>query len=263
MSRISFDRVADCYDATRALPPDALAAITGGIARALRDVAPAPSLLEVGVGTGRIAVPLATEGIRLTGIDIAPAMLAHLRAKRPEVAIALADATSLPFPSATFDGVLFVHILHLLPDPAPALRAAQAATRSGGILLYGRTDHAEHPRRQVIARARALVREIAGVDVASRERNHTADRTFADHARSVGAPLAQATLARWVEHFSGRGLLTALANRTYSSTWAISEAAMPELLRRLTPQVDALCGGLDRSIDSPAAFILLTARLPG
>jgi len=115
MSRISFDRVADCYDATRALPPDALAAITGGIARALRDVAPAPSLLEVGVGTGRIAVPLATEGIRLTGIDIAPAMLAHLRAKRPEVAIALADATSLPFPSATFDGVLFVHTFFPIP----------------------------------------------------------------------------------------------------------------------------------------------------
>src|SRR6266542_3804671 len=37
--------------------------------------------LELGIGTGRIALPLARRGIRVHGIDLSEAMLARLRAK--------------------------------------------------------------------------------------------------------------------------------------------------------------------------------------
>jgi SAM-dependent methyltransferase len=37
--------------------------------------------LELGVGTGRIALPLAARGVRVHGIDLSPAMVARLRAK--------------------------------------------------------------------------------------------------------------------------------------------------------------------------------------
>lgn len=37
--------------------------------------------LELGIGTGRIALPLAARGIRVHGIDLSPDMLAQLRAK--------------------------------------------------------------------------------------------------------------------------------------------------------------------------------------
>ena len=39
------------------------------------------SALELGIGTGRIAVPLAARGIRVHGIDLSPAMVARLHAK--------------------------------------------------------------------------------------------------------------------------------------------------------------------------------------
>ena len=38
-------------------------------------------MLELGIGTGRIALPLAARGLRVDGIDISPAMIAQLRAK--------------------------------------------------------------------------------------------------------------------------------------------------------------------------------------
>ena len=41
------------------------------------------SYLELGVGTGRIALALAAEGVRVTGIDSSPAMLDRLRSKLP------------------------------------------------------------------------------------------------------------------------------------------------------------------------------------
>lgn len=258
----SFDRVADCYDATRALPPDALAAVADGIVRTLRAVAPVPALLEVGVGTGRIAIPVAALGARVVGVDIATAMLARLRAKRADIALVIAEATQLPFLADTFHGVLFVHLLHLLAAPGAALRAAHAVVSPGGVLLYGRTDYAASPRRQMIAAARQLAQEIAGMTLGPREWNELAGRAFAEYARRAGAHLAEATLAHWIERATGRDLLEGLARRTYSSTWEIPDAVMPELLQRLKPRVEELLGGLDRAIETEATFTLVTARLP-
>ena len=41
---------------------------------------PGPAL-ELGVGTGRIAIPLSRRGVRVHGIDLSPDMVAELRAK--------------------------------------------------------------------------------------------------------------------------------------------------------------------------------------
>jgi SAM-dependent methyltransferase len=43
--------------------------------------APEPSALELGIGTGRLALPLARRGIRVHGIELSPAMTARLRAE--------------------------------------------------------------------------------------------------------------------------------------------------------------------------------------
>ncbi len=72
------DALARLYDLDLASDPGdldlylALAARTGG------------PLLELGVGTGRIAVPLAASGHDVTGVDIDPAMLARARAAADE-----------------------------------------------------------------------------------------------------------------------------------------------------------------------------------
>ena len=47
----------------------------------LADLAGPGPALELGIGTGRIALPLARRGIRVHGIDLSPAMVARLRAK--------------------------------------------------------------------------------------------------------------------------------------------------------------------------------------
>lgn len=47
----------------------------------LAELAAEGPVLELGVGTGRLAVPLARRGLRVTGVDISPAMLDVLAAK--------------------------------------------------------------------------------------------------------------------------------------------------------------------------------------
>src|SRR3972149_3132483 len=75
--RISFDRVADVYDETRGLPPTPLAKAVGVLAEELQG----KRVLEIGVGTGRYAVPLQKSGIRVVGVDIAPKMVERGLAK--------------------------------------------------------------------------------------------------------------------------------------------------------------------------------------
>ena len=47
--------------------------------------------LELAIGTGRIAVPLAERGIRVAGIDFSPDMVAELRNKTDEIPVAIGD----------------------------------------------------------------------------------------------------------------------------------------------------------------------------
>jgi SAM-dependent methyltransferase len=56
-------------------------AVVGSVVDFLADLAGAGAALELGIGTGRIALPLAQRGVPLHGIDLSESMVARLRAK--------------------------------------------------------------------------------------------------------------------------------------------------------------------------------------
>ena len=241
------------------MPEAAHAAITVGIARALRAVAPAPMLLEVGIGTGRIAVPLAESGIRVVGIDLARAMIERLHDRRPDTPVAIADATRPPFGPATFAGVLFVHVLHLLPDPAAALRAARDVVHPGGRLLYGGQGFPSSPVARVATLVREIVGELSGVALEPLAPHDRARDAFVAQARAMDVEPVESLLATWESDTTGRRLLEHVAGRVWSSTWDIPDSIMPQLLRRLAERVEALVGDLDRPLRFEATFTLMTA----
>src|SRR6266702_2856423 len=73
------ERVAERYDesATDLFEP----AVVDPVVDFLADLAGYGAALELGIGTGRIALPLTERGIRVHGIDLSEAMVARLRAK--------------------------------------------------------------------------------------------------------------------------------------------------------------------------------------
>jgi SAM-dependent methyltransferase len=71
------DRIADVYDTWGALS----SAETEQTVAFLAALAGAGPVLELGIGTGRVAVPLAQRGLAVAGIDASEAMVAQLRAK--------------------------------------------------------------------------------------------------------------------------------------------------------------------------------------
>jgi len=67
----------------------------------LAELAGEGAVLELGIGTGRIALPLARRGVRVHGIDLSTAMVARLEAKRgaEDVGVTIGD-----FATTTVDG---------------------------------------------------------------------------------------------------------------------------------------------------------------
>jgi SAM-dependent methyltransferase len=70
------ERIADVYDAWFHPPGDAMVA-----AEFLAELAGSGPALELAIGTGRIALPLASKGVEVHGIDASEAMVAKLREK--------------------------------------------------------------------------------------------------------------------------------------------------------------------------------------
>jgi ubiquinone/menaquinone biosynthesis C-methylase UbiE len=136
---INFDRAAGIYDATRKLPDAASTKVTDGLLREIR-AAGAERVLEVGIGTGRMARPLMARGVQMVGVDISQAMMTRLLAQlTPEHTapdLLLADATALPFRDDSFRAVMVVHVLHLVSSIEETLAEIRRVLKPGGVLLH-------------------------------------------------------------------------------------------------------------------------------
>ena len=99
---------------------------------ALRQLVPTDSLgIEVGVGTGRFAVPL---GIRF-GIDPSQRILNIARARGLQVCQAVGER--LPFRDKQFDFVLIMTVICFVDDVPTLLRELNRVLKRGGQLVIG------------------------------------------------------------------------------------------------------------------------------
>jgi len=134
---VSFDRAAGYYDQTRSLPDDLMEVL---VTRLVAELPRDGRCLEVGIGTGRIALPLMQRGVDVMGVDISMEMLRRFREKSGSRTppIAIADATRLPFADATFASAIAAHVLHLIPAWRVALDELQRVLLPGGVVLASR-----------------------------------------------------------------------------------------------------------------------------
>lgn len=96
------------------------------------------AVLDIGTGTGFLALELAAQDHDVIGIDLSPEMLAKARRKSAgrglRAVFELGDAERPPYPDSTFDLVISRHVFWSLNDQAATLAKWFRLLRPGGTL---------------------------------------------------------------------------------------------------------------------------------
>jgi SAM-dependent methyltransferase len=223
---ITFDTIAQQYDALRGHPPAVATQIGAAIVATTGSGA---TILEIGVGTGRIAAPVQAAGGHVVGIDLAAQMLRVARSKQVDRLIQ-ADMQALPFRSRTFDAVLAVHVLHLASDWRAALREIARVLRSGGAFVQG-SDWRDPD--SCAGRLRWKLREIV-MELLPGARPPGAGAAIGQAlAKLGGQPQGERIVATWEARVSPAAVIADMAARHDPETWALDEAILDAAIARL------------------------------
>jgi SAM-dependent methyltransferase len=161
----SFDAWAADYERYRPGYPSALFDL---IAERLRLPADA-AVVDLGAGTGKVAIALAARGWQTTAVEPGEPMLAILRerasAERVDVTTIQATAEDTGLPDAAFDAALAGEAYHWFDAPVALAEMARIVRPGGGIAFFW--NEVDEQRSALIAAQQALVTEygIDGSDV--------------------------------------------------------------------------------------------------
>jgi len=277
MPGVGFDRATSFYDATRGLPTGVPEQVRDQIVRRT-GAGQNTRFLEIGVGTGRIALPFVWVGADYTGADLSLPMLEVLRRKIatiPEAArrlkLALADAMALPFADASFDVIIMIHLLHLVSDWRQTLRECRRVLREGGWLVLSSNERAERRRRSATAdrthegphlvtqKWNEIMHEL-GQDRSRRPQNEE----VYDALRQMGASVEHVTLAEYQHRpTTAREMVGLHRDRIFSSDWHHSDDIHAEASRQLERWLEQEHRAPDAPYQAQVQFSVLLAHWPG
>ena len=252
-----FDRAADYYDATRDLP-EALAG--PGIDALLRYARPRPDslVLEVGAGTGRISSPLLQRGTNLIGLDLSRPMLQRLRQKQPAARLAEANAVDLPFAARQVDGLLTIHVLHLVGRWREALREFRRVLRPGGPYVNSWHWHAQESVDQALrnfwrSRVEAHGAQWRRPGIQSREE-------LVDELQRMGAQVDEVLVTRYTTTLTPQSVVDGIASRVFSDTWEVPDDIFEASIAELREWAEQTYGDLNAARREEHQFLLDVAR---
>ncbi len=258
---IVFDRAINYYDQTRALPP---AVADKPIEALIQETAckPGDRVLEVGVGTGRIALPLAGKIGRVIGIDLSFAMMNVLRDKlasnNPAIDLAQADVLHLPFPDNSIDVIYAVHLFHLVKGWENGIAEARRVLKPGGHLLI--SWHRRTPDSPVREVRQELARLVEGHGVSTKRPGvQSEEEIVAELSKWQNAP-RMVDVVEWTEPSTPAEILSEIDQQIYSETWMIPRPVLDAVMPTLRAWAKDHFDDLDREIMSPYNFRWVIAQ---
>lgn len=226
MQSLSFDGLTALYDQTRTFDPLCL----GKALSWLEDRFPptqSHTILEPGIGTGRIALPLMERGYLVTGLDISSEMLSVCAAQRQQSGYSdrlrclRADATRLPFSNKEFDLCIAVHLFYFIAEWRRALREMLRVLKPGGALIllhtgFGTEVPSLNVRYQELAQELGYVFPTYGV---------RSTKEVVEYAISLGCTIERADKPSWgwTTCVGAGAALSYLDARAYSFTKDVPE----------------------------------------
>jgi len=116
----------------------------GQVLKLLGDVS-FKKVLDVGAGTGRLAIALAGKKAEVTALDVSSEMLRVLEKKNGKIKTVVGEAESLPFPEQSFDLVIAAFLIVHLKDLAKFFDEVYRVLKPGGRFLVTNINQKRPP----------------------------------------------------------------------------------------------------------------------
>jgi len=195
-------------------------------------------VLEVGVGTG-LSLPCYGSQLVITGIDLSPEMLAKARDKVTSKKLGNVtglhemDAGALAFPDESFDTVVAMYVMTVVPDPERVMRELERVCAPGGEVILVNHFSEDEGMRGLVERKLAPFGDLLGWrPVFGLDRVLVCDDLRLAERRSL-RPFGLFTMLRFVKE-PGFGLGPQLASRARGRARAPARAVgarLPEPIR--------------------------------
>ena len=251
----SFDRAVSYYDETRGFPPG-VESQAAALINQVAGLTSASRVFEIGIGTGRIALPLLPFAPRMFGLDISRGMMDVLRGKPGGKAIHLVEgaASALPFPSRTFDACIASHIFHLVEDAAAALDETRRILKTGAPLVSCMSKNGKDKMNF----AREAYTGAASDQDATQANKPTLNRASERGGDILAAhgwqPMGEEASIAYKTTTTPRKFMEQFERRVYSSQWGYSDEGHARGMAALRAALAEKFPNRDEVVESDAGF---------
>ena len=261
---IAFDRAVGYYDATRGFDPEREVKVVEALAAALGQLD--GRVLEIGIGSGRIAIPLQQRGYNYYGVDLSMPMMHKLRenaAARSQHSFPLAqgDITHLPFKEGAFAAIIAVHVFHLVPRWHEALAECRRVLGAGGLIIHAgsRLTTESDAASRVTQKWRELLAAEGYTDKSIS--SHRIAPRINEALTEIGAKTVETSAtAAWRNQHSPHQSYDHIASRQWSSTWAVPDDLFARAIAQLHDWTTQEYGdGFDTPQESGQEFFITRA----
>jgi SAM-dependent methyltransferase len=234
--RAAHDRVADTYH-------DAFSAVTDHAIAPLLDAVragPGTRLLDVAVGPGTLTSSAAGRGARVTGVDLAPAMVTLARKLHPGLDFRKASAEELPFAAGSFDAVVCSFGLgHFSAPERVLMEFARVLAPRGTVALAWWQDFAHNRINGIFHEAvRALGISAPGVVSAGPPIDRYCDRDrLAELLRSSGFDAVRIESVSFAHPLRNADELWDLALGSFARVSSVIQAQSADIRQRIRAAV--------------------------
>jgi len=253
MKSLSFDSMVDFYDETRVFDRDCFDSALDFLVDKFTPER-FGSIFYPGIGTGRIAIPLAERGYRVAGVDISTKMLALLKkrlmqSRQPlRISFQRADVVALPFRDAAFDIAICVHLFYFIPNwPKAVAEILRVVRRDGPVILMHTGTGMELPflnarYKELCTEQGCLIEEI-GVK---------STREVTDYVNNLGCDVEWLRDRwQWTSRIRLDSALCYVKSRAYSFTTIASDDIHSRVIKKLESELQHRFGSLTTEVEVP------------
>ena len=239
-----FTSIAESYDSSRNIPDHVLSTAFDRLVA--NDLLPDRGrVLDIGCGTGQLALPLARRGYDVVGVDISEAMLRIATEKADpswSLDLQVGKAESLEFPDASFDAIVISKLLQHVGEWKAAVTEMVRVARPGSHIIHvnetGAFRHSVRRRMEHLADEASYTHRYAGTI------DHNEIAAAFEELGCIRQEINWPDLT-WKFQISFGAAIEAFGYRQFAEFWCIPNDLYDAMMEKLRAWAESLEGGFE------------------